>query len=222
MTSEIEKEKQDCKEQIRFLRKAVEIANENGLLKNDSPKYNEILEIILNANRDLEQNPPDIVNTRDKWSKAHFMFNEAVNSTSKWWRFNFLYGGPIIVYLTAFLIAWIVFSHKILVEQILFVPYWAFSWGFLGSILQGYWLMFDRIWKRALRKCFYVWYIILPIVGAILGALTYLVFQAGFMAATGDIEIQSDTFPMLLSALAGFSSTGAIKKLNDLVKKIFG
>lgn len=218
MTTEIDI--QDCEEQLNFLRKAIEIANENGLLKNDPNKYNAILEKVINAHRNLEQTPPEIINARENFSKAYFMFNEAVNSTSKWWRFNYVYGGPIMIYLTAIFIGWIIFSHKVLVEKILFVPYWAFSWGLFGSILQGYWFVFDRVWKRAFRKCFYVYYIILPPLGAILGAMTYLVFHAGFMAATGEVEIQSDAFPMLLSALAGFSTLGAIEKLNDLVKKI--
>jgi len=53
-------------------------------------------------------------------------------------------------------------------------------------------------------------------VGVILDAITYLIFHAGFMATTGDVQIKSENLPILLSVLAGFSTRKVIEKLNGL------
>ena len=101
-------------------------------------------------------------------------------------------------------------------EKFLWVPCWAFIWGSVGSILQGFWWLWQHISEKRLRKYWFVWYFLLPLIGAILGALTYLIFNAGFIAATGEVQLKSVVFPMLLSALAGFSCRWAVELLHEL------
>ena len=130
------------------------------------------------------------------------------------------HGIPLLLYYSIIFIAWIVYSPRILDVDIYLVPSWAYSWGLIGSVLQGLWFVSENIWKKSLRKCWFVWFLILPLFGAISGALTYLIFQAGLIASTGDVTLQSDVFPMLLSALAGFGSKRVVGTFSELVGKI--
>jgi hypothetical protein len=210
--------------QLDKLQEALEIANENGLLKDDSTAYQTILNHITDALGSLSQNPPDIIKARKEFSLAYFEFNRSVNSSKFRWRFTYSLGGPIAAYLvvilTSIFLAWILYSPILLESKVLWVPSWAFLWGSAGSVLQGFWWLWQHVSDRSLRKHWFVWYSLLPLIGAILGALMYLIFHAGFIAATGETQLKSDSFPMLLSALAGFSSRWAIQSLDKLTTVI--
>jgi len=56
--------------------------------------------------------------------------------------------------------------------------------------------------------------------GAVFGALAYLVYFAGFVVATGETRITSESFVILLSALAGFNSKWAVQILDKLATVI--
>ena len=208
------------KKQLDFVQEALEIANENGLLKNDSETYEKIIDGLTKALQDLSNDQPKTIEARKKFSLAYFQFNKAINSTSFWWRFKYSFGGPVLLYLLiisiSIFLSWIFFSPILLDSKILWVPSWAFLWGSIGGILQGFWWLWQHISNRSLRKLWFVWYIILPLMGAILGALTYLVFIAGFIVATGETQITSEFFVILLSALAGFSTRWAVQILDKL------
>jgi len=211
-------------EQLDKLQEALEIANENGLLKNDPSTYQKILNHVTDALTKLNQNPPDIIGARKEFSSGYFEFNDAINSSSAWWRFKYSIGGPLAIYLVAVIIcvflAWILFSPILLKSEILWVPSWAFLWGSAGGVLQGFWWLWQHVSDRSLRKYWLIWYFLLPLIGAILGALTYLIFLAGFISATGEVQLKSDSLPMLLSALAGFSSRWAVQLLDKLTSII--
>lgn len=206
------------KNQLDKLQDALEIANENGLLKDDPTLYEKILNYIIEALQDLSKN--DVIEARKKFSLAYFEFNNSINSSSLWWRFKYSFGGPIALYLAAILmsifLAWVRFTPILLKAKILWVPSWAFLWGSIGGILQGFWWLWQHVSDRSLRKHWLIWYLMLPLIGAILGALMYLIFLAGFIAATGEVQLKSESFTMLLSALAGFSSRWAIQTLDKL------
>jgi len=210
--------------QLDKLQEALEIANENGLLKNDPTTYQTILNYIIDALVKLNQNPPDIIEARKKFSLGYFEFNHAINSSNAWWRFKYSIGGPIATYLIMVIIsiflAWSLFSPTLLESKILWVPSWAFLWGSAGGVLQGFWWLWQHVSERSLRKHWLIWYFLLPLIGAILGALTYLIFLAGFISATGEVQLKSDSLPMLLSALAGFSSRWAVQLLDKLTSII--
>jgi len=220
-----DKDAKALKNALDKLERALEIANENGLLKNDSKTYEEILDNIIKALHDLSNSSPKpiearIIEARKKFSLAYFRFNKIINSTSFWWRFKYSLGGPVLLYLLIMLIsmflAGIFFSPILLNSNILWVPSWAYLWGSIGSILQGLWWLWQHVSARSLRKNWFVWYTILPFMGAIFGALTYLIFFAGFIVATGETQITSEFFVILLSALAGFSSRWAVQMLDKL------
>lgn len=212
------------KNQLDFLQESLEIANESGLLKEDSEAYEKIIDNIGKALQDLSNKNPRTIEARKKFSLAFFQFNKAINSTSFWWRFKYAFGGPVLLYLLsvsiAIFLSWILLSPILLDSKMLWVPSWAYLWGAIGGTLQGFWWLWQHIWKRQLRKYWFTWYVILPLLGAILGALTYLVFFAGFIAATGQTQITSEFFVILLCALAGFSTKWAVEILDKLTTLI--
>lgn len=217
MSQTTEQDTKTVKKQLDKLQEALEIANENGLLRNDSDTYENIIEGIAEALRELAKNPPNTIEARKKFSLAHHQFNRTINSSSFWWRFKYSFGGHIVIYFIVILVS--LFSMWLLLSVdfvIMWVPSWAYLWGCIGGILQGFWWLWQHVSERSLRKHWLIWYLLIPPMGAILGALTYLVFFGGFIAATGDAQIQSESFAMLLSALAGFSTRWAVEILDKL------
>lgn len=205
-------------------------ADENGLFKNtaNAQAYTDIMGNMAAAYEELQNqtNPVEkrVLRAWQKYRLAHHQFNQAQNSASFWWRFQYLFGGPFIVYLVALLaltfLAWFLFGPKLSDSKILWIPSWAYLWGLVGSILHGLWSHWQHVSDRRLRKAWFSWYLLLPFLGGILGALMYLVFFAGFIAATGGVQIQSEYFVMLLSALAGFSTEWAVKTLHEVTELI--
>lgn len=221
MTRTNDQDAEYWRKQLDFLQTALVTANENGLFKEDPDTYNKILDYIINGFRSVSTNTPNVIDAIENFCNGNRVFNQAFNSASRWWRFKYEYGGPIALYLTVFFIGWIFFSPNFIEANIHFVPSWAFSWGLIGGILQGFWWLCEGLWKRSLRKCYYIWFFLTPLTGAILGTLAYLLFHGGFITVSGEVKPQSELFPMLLSALAGFSSRQVIGGLTKLVEKIF-
>ena len=212
------------KNQFQLLRKALESANEDGLLRDEAGPYQSIMDKIAAGSADLSQQPPNTNEAQKKFGSACYEFNYHVNSAKFWWRFKYCYGGPALLYLLSILVvillAWSFFSPSLSDSTFLWVPSWAFLWGAMGGVFNGFWWLWQHAWRRELRKVWYVWYAILPIMGAILGALVYLVFFAGFITATGETQVKSQSFVMLLSALAGFSARWAVEILINITKII--
>jgi hypothetical protein len=208
------------KNQFRLLQNALESANEDGLLKDDTANYQAIMENILGGVADLSLPTPNTIEARKKYGLASQKFNQYVNSTTFWWRFKYCYEGPALIYLLSVLViilaAWLFFSSSLSDSTLLWVPSWAFLWGAIGGIFNGFWWLWQHATLREVRKPWYIWYAVLPIMGAILGALVYLIYIAGFITATGETDLKSNFFAMLLSALAGFSAKWAVDLLNKV------
>lgn len=208
----------------------VDSADENGLFNDKPDVYKNFIERIIAALECLSKNEPETLEARTlearkTWSFVTSEFNKQVNESKKFgWRFKYVYGGPALVYFIAFLSAilvlWFFFWTSLSDYDILWVPVSAFLWGAVGGILWGFWRLWQHACSRELRKAWYSWYIALPLMGAILGALTYLMLLAGLLAITGDVQIQSPFLPMLLSGLAGFSAQWAVDQLVHLTKMI--
>jgi hypothetical protein len=211
--------------QLNKLQIVIDSANENGLFDDKPDTYNKFIEEIIAAIKGLSKKKPETFEARKTWSFVTSEFNRLVNSTTKFrWRFKYIYGGPAFVYLIAFLstllAVWFLFWPSLLNYDIFWVPASAFLWGAVGGILWGFWRLWQHANAREIRKAWYNWYITLPLMGSILGALIYLMLLAGLLAITGDVQIQSQFLPMLLSGLAGFSSRWAVEQLENLTKMI--
>jgi hypothetical protein len=235
MVHTLEKDAEFLQDNIDKLERAMVCADENGLFKVcKTVQCTEITDYFIDAFRDLktfntleDKNGEDAIRLfGEAWRKyrvASHLFNKAINDVGFWWRFKNHLGGLFLIYLLVLL--GISFSLWILVpnafdSKLLWVPSYAFMWGFIGGILQGFWYLWRHISDRELRKVWTPWYLLLPFMGAILGALTYLVFYAGFFATTGTANIQSESFIILICALAGFSTVWAVDTLTNITKQI--
>lgn len=219
-----DREYYDLAQEIDSLRQALYVANENGFLCNNREHYNHIVELISHASEELSKGPPNKAEAIARLSQAKFSFNQAMNQTSFRWRLTFQHGAGILAYLilvsVGIFMSWFLFSSVLLDLEILWVPSWAFLWGAMGGVLQGFWNLWHFVAYSGLRKLSFIRFFSLPLMGSILGALAYLVFFAGFIAVTGGTQTASESFIMLLSALAGFSSKWAIDILNNLTEMI--
>lgn len=209
---------------LKKLMKTVLCADENGLFKNRDEIRKSIVNDISDVRKILKQGQDKPQEAIRKYFSAYHDFNETENSARFWWRFTYSYGGPIILYFLAIIVsiflAWFFFSNVILNSKMLWVPSWAFLWGSLGGILQGFWCLWQHVNNRCLRRNWFIWFLLLPLMGAVLGALIYLIYFAGFIVSTGGTQLTSESFAMLLSALAGFSSWWAVELLNTLTEMI--
>jgi hypothetical protein len=220
----------DRKAETKFLREqfsiveiAVLVSNENGLFLNNQATY-DVIQHDLNIGREyLSSKEPKLLEAHRAFNLAWFYLNNQVNKKGFWWRFKYCFGGPALAYLIAsfiVILSAIIFSPALSSGTVLTVPTWAFLWGALGGILHGFWSLWQHVSDRCFRKPWYIWYLLLPAIGAVLGALTYLIFAAGLIATTGGTVVKSESLLMLLSALAGFSSAWAIKILDQITNQI--
>jgi hypothetical protein len=238
LTQSTDKDIKIIRRNLDRLERALSCADENGLFKTvakapnktvaKAPNFTDIISNMADAYRVLENKeipaPERALQAWKKYRLANHQYYQAVNSAGSWWRFKYCFGGPFIVYFLVVLaftfLAWLFFGSSISDSEVLWIPSWAYLWGLIGGILQGLWFLWQHVSDRKLRKAWFPWYLLLPFMGALLGALAYLLFFAGFISATGESEIQSKYFVILLSALAGFSTKWAVQMLDRLTTLI--
>lgn len=221
---------EDTYNNLDKLEETMVTADENGLFQNAKKPsaFSEIFNNMAVACQELgnEKNSFEErdINGWQKYRAAYYQFNETLNSATPWWRFKFLYGGPFMIYFSAVLVTaflvWAFFNVQLSNMTIFWVPSYAYLWGLVGSGLQGLWFLWQHVSDRKIRKVWTTWYLFLPLIGMLLGALTYLVFVAGFMTTSGNAQIQSEYFIMLLCALAGFSSMWAVETLDKIAELV--
>lgn len=207
--------------QLDKLQIMIDSANENGLFKDKPETYKTLISQIIEALEGLKGKPPKTLEARKTYSFVTSDLNQQINADDLgWWRFKYVYAGPAFVYLTVFLSAilviWLLYWPTLSDFDLLWVPAAAFMWGAVGSILWGFWKLWEHACSRDMRKAWYNWYIALPLMGAILGGLIYLMLLSGLLAITGEIKVQSEFLPLLLCGLAGFSSKWAVAQLENL------
>lgn len=222
-----ESEQEKTKRDLENLEEILRAADENGLfLEKWEPKHphSEILDEIYKG-KNYIKDPAKTTEARKQYNLAFNKLYSTKNNTRWTWRATYQYGVPMFIYFFVNAIimfaSWIFYSSAISASTILWIPSWAFLWGAIGAILQGVWRLWHDIEDQLLRKHLIAWYFILPFMGSILGALVYLVFYAGFIVATGSGQITSESFVMLLSGLAGFSSKWTVmmfERVTDLIQ----
>lgn len=222
MSSASASESLQVKRCVDEFEQTVMIASENGLFtRQSSVKYEDLEALVVSALRNLTGPSPDVIKARSEYAKAYDAFNTAVDRAGFAWRIQYAYAIPCFLYLVAVLAvvlyAWFAFAGKLPGQNLALVPTWAFLWGTLGSVLQGFWWLWKQVNVRHFRKHWLVWFLAVPFIGALVGAIMYLAFLAGFIAATKS-TIQDNTVPMLLAALAGFSWEWAVRVLQNLTK----
>jgi hypothetical protein len=159
-------------------------------LNGPDDEFESIQEHLYNAREMLDKD--DLALAERRTSSALHEYDKILYMTTFWWRFSNIYAGPIWIYLVGFLVAvlsfYIYFIDRYFVnilglEQ---AAVHAATWGCIGGILRGMWYLKDKVSDRKYRKTWTIYFLSVPFLGGIFGAIIYLVIFAGVVAL--DIE----------------------------------
>lgn len=62
---------------------------------------------------------------------------------------------------------------------------YAATWGTVGSILRGLWFLKDKVTDRQYRNSFRIYFLTVPFLGALFGAILYFILLTGFLFVGG-------------------------------------
>jgi hypothetical protein len=191
------------------------VAADNGLFdtkqNNDKNIFEEIQGRLKDARKMLYAN--ELPEADYEASKALRLYDKALYSVSRKWRFANVYGGPMWFYLIGFLVAvlvfyWFhedvqVFSLNVKIQQ---DALYAATWGTVGGILRGLWFLKDRVTDRKYRNSFRLYFLSVPFIGGLFGAFLYFILLTGFLiltpshspaALTGTNNVSNSTAPVI-------------------------
>jgi hypothetical protein len=129
-------------------------------------------------------------------------YDKALYLSSWWWRFLNVYAGAIWIYLVGFLVAVLAFySYQLdanflnLHVRIQEAALHATTWGTIGAILRGLWFLKDKVSDRKYKTSYTIYFLSVPFLGALFGAILYLILVAGFfiLAPTQAPDILNQT-----------------------------
>jgi hypothetical protein len=193
--------------------------------------YKGIHERLKEAKDNLEDEKfsESMVNT----SAARLLYLKALFSKSWKWRFVNLYAGPVWIYMTAFLVLVLAFYIYLIdkyfedihgVDQ---AAIHAVTWGCIGGILRGMWYLKDKVSEREYKNSWWIYFLSVPFLGGIFGAIVYLVIIAGLLSLgvgqNNDQGLPQINRPLVIvpiAALAGFNwewSVRIFKRIGDLL-----
>jgi hypothetical protein len=102
-------------------------------------------------------------------------------------------------------------------------------WGCLGGIVDAFMAMMEHFTSRDFDRQFQSWYFIHPLMGVSLGAVVYLLFQAGLASVgnsvsttgTATVQVGITALSIAVAFLAGFKQTSAIAFISSVGDSIF-
>ena len=162
---------------------------------------------------------------------ARISYLKVLFSKSWKWRFVNIYAGPVWLYLTSFLALVLAFyicsidttiSKKGIEEAAIN----AVTWGCVGGILRGLWYLKDKVSEREYKNSWWIFFVSVPFLGGIFGAIVYLIILAGIWSlgvgstSHGPPDINRPAVIIPIAALAGFNWEWAVKifrRIGDLI-----
>jgi hypothetical protein len=100
----------------------------------------------------------------------------------------------------------------------------AVTWGCIGGILRGIWYLKDKVSERRYKNSWWIFFLSVPFLGGIFGAIIYLILIAGLLSlgvGQGDSTLSEINRPVVvipIAALVGFNWEWAItifKRIGD-------
>jgi hypothetical protein len=145
-------------------------------------------------------------------------YDKALYSTSRLWRFSNIHAGPMWIYLIGFLVAvlafyWVQLDKNVLNLQpvkIQEAALHAATWGCVGGILRGLWYLKDKVSDRKYRNSFRIYFLSVPFLGALFGAIIYFIVVAGLF-----IIAPTQAVPILSNQTASAPNTTATGAANQ-------
>ena len=102
------------------------------------------------------------------------------------------------------------------------LPFWdTMIWGGMGGVLGAlYSLHWHVTEKQDFDRQFNMWYVVQPVMGAMLGAFVYLIVLSGMLAMNTTTSIASTWFPSAVACLFGFRQKFIFELLDKLMEII--
>jgi hypothetical protein len=164
-------------------------------------------------------------------ARARISYLKVLFSKSWKWRFVNMYAGPIWIYLTSFLLsvlAFYIYSFDNIISKtgIEHAAINAVTWGCVGGILRGLWYLKDKVSEREYKNSWWTFFVSVPFLGGIFGAIVYLIIIAGIWSlgvgstSQGPPDINRPAVIIPITALAGFNWEWAVKlfrRIGDLI-----
>ena len=125
--------------------------------------YDQIQEEMEKARNNLEKEK--YCEGRKNISKVVSLYNSALYSTTRIWRFINLYGGLVWIYLIGFLSLVLVFYVSLAyryfneVHGIEEAAIHAVTWGCIGGILRGIWYLKDKVSERRYKNSWWIFFL---------------------------------------------------------------
>ncbi len=213
-------------------------------LSNRPDISSQALGLLRQARTILLERPQDFVEAEYKVRQAYLLYNRIENA-EKWgehygWRvfwyeitvlvlfvFSFL---GLLAYSTEFsgFLARLVGSQTPNQGVFTAVGFWAtFVWGGIGGVVGALYILWMHVSERQdFERQHVMWYIIQPIMGLILGGVTFLIIYTGLLSlqatqpAATALAREIQLFPCLIAFIAGFRPQFVFSLLTKIIKII--
>ena len=102
------------------------------------------------------------------------------------------------------------------------LPFWdTMIWGGMGGVLGALYSLHWHVTERQdFDRQFNMWYVVQPIMGAMLGAFIYLLVLSGMLAMNMTASVSSTWFPSAVACLFGFRQKFIFELLDKLMEVI--
>jgi len=226
--SDIDKEKK-LYDRIDDLDTQVNTAAENGLFNvQPNVSIDKMTELMLTTRKNLEAKQYSECETN--LTVGIDLFSSAIHSTKKSWRFLHMYAGHLWLYMIAILVSIFVIyyfglsdclildsssqNHECALSNLFsnyVVGFYAVTWGIVGAVLRGLWWLKERVDVLHFRDTWTIYFLSVPFLGGILGAIVYFLLVGGLLTVTNNVNIEHPIPIIVLAALAGFNWEWAIR-----------
>lgn len=215
-------------------------------INNRSDLSGEALDLLRQARTILIEHPDDFVDAEYKARQAAIILNR-IETTEAWgdkygWRV-FWYEVIVLMILIASFLSLLVYSQNLVLlltrwisgnmvtpsQGILTaVGFWAtFVWGGIGGAVGALYILWTHVSQRQdFERQHVMWYIVQPIMGLVLGGVTFLLLFSGLVtlqasqpaatALTNEVQL----FPCLIAFIAGFRPQFIFGLLTKIIKVI--
>ena len=202
------------------------------------------LGLLRQARTILIENPVDFVEAEYKTQQAQSLYNRIENSEA-WgdrygWRV-FYYEVFLFFLLLLSFLGLLAFNNEFsgLVASLIgseapgeglftAVGFWAtFVWGGIGGVVGAMYVLWIHVSERQdFERQHIMWYVSQPIMGLILGGVTFLIINAGLLSLQGgqiaaqQLRTEIQFFPALIAFIAGFRPQFVFGLLTKIIKVI--
>jgi hypothetical protein len=218
--------------------KEISEKDENMDLKKTDNTQNTLEEIFAHIKNARDRLPENKLNESEmEISKAKRLYIKQLNQTPSRWKFSNIYAGYAWIYLVAILVGiFTIFYSGMDLEKTLRVhdpAINATTWGVIGAVLRAMWFLKSKVDTRTYMNSYNIYFISVPFLGGILGAVIYLILLGGIFALQGntppmDVTNSTNTVapnnrlsinPLTIipfAALAGYNWEWAVKLFNKI------